>query len=106
MLAETHQQVSPGRPAASAQRLSPPHRGQVPSHCSSVFIRRPYYMVKPAAIIADASRGVSMAGDEDKGFSDEMADVVPLRRAPRVPMRTGANAQRGSSQELRRQAST
>ena len=45
-----------------------------------------------------------MAGDEDRGFSDEMADVVPLRRAPRVPVRSGAAAERDSSRELRRQA--
>jgi len=45
-----------------------------------------------------------MAGDEDKGFIDEMADVVPLRRAPRVVVRSGATAERDSSRELRRQA--
>jgi DNA-nicking Smr family endonuclease len=45
-----------------------------------------------------------MAGDEDRGFSDEMADVVPLRRAPRVVVRSGAAAERDSSRELRRQA--
>lgn len=45
-----------------------------------------------------------MAGDDDKGFSDEMADVVPLRRAPRVPVRSAASLQRDSSRELRRQA--
>ena len=28
-----------------------------------------------------------MAGDRDKGFLDEMADVVPLKRTPRVAVR-------------------
>jgi DNA-nicking Smr family endonuclease len=45
-----------------------------------------------------------MASDEDKGFMDEMADVVPLKRQPRVAVRPGAVSQRDTSQELRRQA--
>jgi len=45
-----------------------------------------------------------MAGDDDKVFLDEMADVVPLKRAPRVAVRGKAQAERDSSQELRRQA--
>ena len=45
-----------------------------------------------------------MAGDEDSGFLDEMADVVPLKRAPRVPVRSKARAGRDSSLEIRRQA--
>ena len=45
-----------------------------------------------------------MAGDEDSGFLDEMADVVPLKRAPRVPVRSKAQAGRDSSLEIRRQA--
>tara|TARA_R110001599_G_scaffold65838_2_gene185952 strand:- start:204140 stop:204751 length:612 start_codon:yes stop_codon:yes gene_type:complete len=45
-----------------------------------------------------------MASDEEKRFIDEMADVVPLKREPRVAIRPGAVAERDSSQELRRQA--
>ncbi|MCB1699349.1 MAG: DNA endonuclease SmrA [Pseudomonadales bacterium] len=45
-----------------------------------------------------------MASDEDKTFIDEMADVVPLKRAPRVAVRTGSATARDSSQEHRRQA--
>jgi DNA-nicking Smr family endonuclease len=45
-----------------------------------------------------------MAGDEDKVFSDEMADVVPLKRAPRVALRSAGRSERDSSRELRRQA--
>jgi DNA-nicking Smr family endonuclease len=45
-----------------------------------------------------------MASDEDKGFIDEMADVVPLKREPRVAVQGGATAGRDTSQELRRQA--
>jgi DNA-nicking Smr family endonuclease len=45
-----------------------------------------------------------MADDEGKGFIEEMADVVPLRRAPRVAVRGKSQAERDSSQELRRQA--
>tara|TARA_R110001592_G_scaffold363371_1_gene685704 strand:- start:325183 stop:325794 length:612 start_codon:yes stop_codon:yes gene_type:complete len=45
-----------------------------------------------------------MASDEEKRFIDEMADVVPLKREPRVAVRPGAVSARDSSQELRRQA--
>lgn len=45
-----------------------------------------------------------MASDEEKRFIDEMADVVPLKREPRVAVRPGAVSERDSSQELRRQA--
>ena len=45
-----------------------------------------------------------MASDEDKGFMDEMADVVPLKRQPRVAVRPKAVSERDTSQELRRQA--
>jgi len=45
-----------------------------------------------------------MASDEDKGFMDEMADVVPLKRQPRIAVRPKAVLQRDTSQELRRQA--
>ena len=45
-----------------------------------------------------------MAGDEDKVFSDEMADVVPLKRDPRVAVRPRDQAGRDSSLDLRRQA--
>jgi len=58
----------------------------------------------PVAIIADCWRGVSMAGDEDSAFSDEMADVVPLKRAPRVAVRPRSQTSRDSSVDQRRQA--
>ena len=45
-----------------------------------------------------------MASDEDKVFSAEMADVVPLKRDPRVPVRPRSQAERDSSLDLRRQA--
>jgi DNA-nicking Smr family endonuclease len=45
-----------------------------------------------------------MASDEDKGFMDEMADVVPLKREPRVTVRAKTSAERDTSQELRREA--
>ncbi len=45
-----------------------------------------------------------MAGDEDNGFIDEMVDVVPLRRAPRVAVHTRSRSERDSSQGQRRQA--
>ncbi len=45
-----------------------------------------------------------MAGDEEKGFIDEMADVVPLRREPRVAIPGKGQAGRDTSQALRRQA--
>ena len=45
-----------------------------------------------------------MASDEEKRFIDEMADVVPLKREPRVAVRPRAVTERDTSQELRRQA--
>jgi DNA-nicking Smr family endonuclease len=45
-----------------------------------------------------------MGGGEEKGFSDEMADVVPLRREPRVNLPGRSQAGRDSSLEQRRQA--
>ena len=45
-----------------------------------------------------------MASDEDKGFIDEMADVVPLKREARVAVRGRTASGRDTSQELRRQA--
>jgi len=45
-----------------------------------------------------------MASDEDNVFSAEMADVVPLKRDPRVAVRPRSQAERDSSLELRRQA--
>ncbi len=63
-----------------------------------------YRAAFPDAIIPDWWRGVSMAGDEDSAFSDEMADVVPLKRAPRVAVRPRGQAGRDSSVDLRRQA--
>jgi DNA-nicking Smr family endonuclease len=45
-----------------------------------------------------------MASDEDKGFMDEMADVVPLGREPRVAVRGKTAASRDTSQAQRRQA--
>ncbi len=45
-----------------------------------------------------------MASDKDSVFSDEMADVVPLKRDPRVAVRPRSQAERDSSLDLRRQA--
>ena len=45
-----------------------------------------------------------MASDEDDVFSAEMADVVPLKRDPRVTVRSRSQAERDSSVDLRRQA--
>ena len=45
-----------------------------------------------------------MASDEENGFLDEMADVVPLKRAPRVAVRGKGQAGRDSSVDHRRQA--
>ena len=45
-----------------------------------------------------------MAGDEDKGFLDEMSDVVPLQREPRVGVRRKRQSDRDSSLEHRRHA--
>ena len=45
-----------------------------------------------------------MASDEEKGFIHEMADVVPLKREPRIAVRPRSGTQRDSSLELRRQA--
>ena len=45
-----------------------------------------------------------MGDDEDMGFIDEMADVVPLKTAPRVAVRKKGQAGRDSSVEHRRQA--
>lgn len=45
-----------------------------------------------------------MASDEQNRFIDEMADVVPLKREPRVAVRPGVGTERDSSLELRRQA--
>ncbi len=45
-----------------------------------------------------------MASDEDKGFIDEMADVVPLKREARVAVRGRTASGRDTSLELRRQA--
>ena len=45
-----------------------------------------------------------MASDEDKVFLDEMSDVVPLKRAPRVSMRGKQHSDRDSSLDHRRQA--
>lgn len=104
IVAVAHQQVSAGRPAASAHALFPPHRGQVFSHCSGAVTGPCYSAGITGAIIADSWRGVSMASDEDKGFIDEMADVVPLKRAPRVALRGKTQAERDTSLERRREA--
>lgn len=45
-----------------------------------------------------------MAGDEDDLFRDEMSGVAPLRREPRVGLRSGAERARDSSLHHRRQA--
>jgi DNA-nicking Smr family endonuclease len=45
-----------------------------------------------------------MASDEDKVFLDEMSDVVPLKREPRVPVRGKPQGDRDSSLDHRRQA--
>jgi DNA-nicking Smr family endonuclease len=45
-----------------------------------------------------------MASDEDKVFLDEMSDVVPLKRAPRVSVRGKQHSDRDSSLDHRRQA--
>jgi DNA-nicking Smr family endonuclease len=45
-----------------------------------------------------------MTSDEDKVFLDEMSDVVPLKREPRVELRNRGQADRDSSLEHRRQA--
>jgi DNA-nicking Smr family endonuclease len=45
-----------------------------------------------------------MADEEDKGFMEEMADVVPLKREARVGLPGKARGARDSSAEQRRQA--
>jgi len=45
-----------------------------------------------------------MASDEDKVFLDEMSDVVPLKREPRVAARGKPQSDRDSSLHHRRQA--
>jgi len=45
-----------------------------------------------------------MAGEEDRGFLDEMSDVVPLQREPRVSVRGKQHRERDSSLDHRRQA--
>jgi DNA-nicking Smr family endonuclease len=45
-----------------------------------------------------------MASDDDKDFLSEMADVVPLKRAPRVTLRAADTPAHDPSLELRRQA--
>ena len=45
-----------------------------------------------------------MSDDEDKVFLDEMSDVVPLKREPRVDLRQRGQAGRDSSLEHRRLA--
>ncbi|MEH6635742.1 MAG: DNA endonuclease SmrA [Halioglobus sp.] len=45
-----------------------------------------------------------MAGDEDSGFLDEMSDVVPLKREPRVIVRPRAHSDKDSSLDQRRLA--
>ena len=45
-----------------------------------------------------------MADDEDRGFLDEMSDVVPLRREPRAGVRGRVVAGRDASLEQRRAA--
>ncbi|MCP5167336.1 MAG: DNA endonuclease SmrA [Pseudomonadales bacterium] len=45
-----------------------------------------------------------MANDEDRGFLDEMSDVVPLKREPRAAARGRVAARRDASLEQRRAA--
>lgn len=45
-----------------------------------------------------------MVGDEDSAFLEEMSDVVPLKRSPRVAVRGKSQPDRDSSRDLRRQA--
>ena len=99
-----HQQACSVFPAAIPHWLSAPHKGQVFNQFCVVVICCAYSAVLPEAIITDSWRGVSMANDEEKGFIDEMADVVPLKREPRVAVRGRDSAERDTSQELRRQA--
>lgn len=45
-----------------------------------------------------------MTGDEDNVFMDEMSDVTPLKREPRVDVRSRAEGRKDSSVAARRQA--